>query len=750
MRFGRTLQLAIYPPWRDYYIDYPKLKRLLREDDGEADDWTEEDEHQFVHELVNVQLERVHGFHRDKFEKLREKTATCEARLDTIAQQDSADKTALKNIEGELDQITTELNQLEKYSRINYTGFLKSAKKHDRKRGQSYKIRPMLIVRLAALPFNREDYSPLLYRLSAMYNFVRQQLGDSDGRRSSTNDGRDESEEYVSHKFWVHPDNLLELKTMILRRLPVLVYNSATSRVAEGITPDPSITSIYLDNPKFSLYTKKVDRGTGSSVRLRWYGQLNDKPPIWVERKIVDEDSSTDKKFTTKEKYVQSYLNGDGHSMDKQIQKVANRAGETSNEVTKLKEIVHEIQGYIRENDLQPVLRANYTRTAFQIPGDNRVRVSLDTNLVFIREDSIDERPARDPESWHRTDIDSVRMEYPFKAIRKGEINRFPFAILELKVLRSCERRNEWINDLMNSHLVKESPRFSKFLHGIACLFEDHVNTLPFWLSQVETDIRRNPREAFEEEQAKKQKEQDDEFAVGSLINSKSLSVRKGLEGRSAGAKMSPVATETRTPKSDVKAGKKRVSPAAEDEAEPEEHEGDQSTSLLKKGKALPGLFGTSISRYAQRRRDVAAGNGGTYGTLPPGVTKPTYFLKDVGPVNVEEKVWLANQRTFIKWQHVSVLLAALSVSMLNAAPKDDTLTKVLALVYTLIAIFAGFWGYKVYLWRIKLIRERSGRDFDATFGPLFICAALFVGIVVNFVLRYRYTQQDGKEKQHM
>ena len=36
-------------------------------------------------------------------------------------------------------------------------GFLKAAKKHDRKRGHAYRVRPLMQVRLAELPFNKED-----------------------------------------------------------------------------------------------------------------------------------------------------------------------------------------------------------------------------------------------------------------------------------------------------------------------------------------------------------------------------------------------------------------------------------------------------------------------------------------------------------------------------------------------------------------------------------------------------------------
>ena len=187
MRFGKTLKNSIYKPWAFKYIDYTKLKQLLREDDTLEEDgrgWTEDDEGRFVEELVNVQLEKVNAFQAETYKGLRERTSECEARLEKEAGSEAGDQkisgqmheqdekqdensqedSKLQQVLKELDGVTNEINELEKYSRINYTGFLKAVKKHDRRRGSKYKVRPLLQVRLAALPFNSEDYSPLLYR----------------------------------------------------------------------------------------------------------------------------------------------------------------------------------------------------------------------------------------------------------------------------------------------------------------------------------------------------------------------------------------------------------------------------------------------------------------------------------------------------------------------------------------------------------------------------------------------------------
>jgi hypothetical protein len=137
-----------------------------------------------------------------------------------------------------------------------------------------------------------------------------------------------------------------------------------------------------------------------------------------------------------------------------------------------------------------------------------------------------------------------------------------------------------------------------------------------------------------------------------------------------------------------------------------------------------------STSRYAQAHR---SGAGGREVSLPSGVEKPAYWIKDQGPVRVEAKVWLANQRTFVKWQHVTVLLASLGLGLYNAAGESNNIARGLAIVYTLVAIFTGIWGWGIYVHRSRLIRTRSGLDFDAVTGPVVVCAGLFLALVLNF-----------------
>merc|ERR1712093_501835 len=343
---------------------------MLRENEEDDSRWTENDENKFCDEILNVQLEKVAAFQQETFKSLEQRANSCADKLKDLVPEDGKAKGDIttgrfKEIETELDEIINETKELKKYSNINYTAFLKIVKKHDRKRGNNYKIRPMMLMSLSKRQFNTESgYSPLLNKLSIMYYAVRQQLDESEATpATSASEAQSQiqnGERYTAYKFWVHPDNLLEVKTYILRRLPVLVYSEQSAKDLDN-QGDPTLNSLYFDNPEFSLYNQKVDRQVdASSLRIRWFGQFKSGPEFVIEKKMIHENgTSEERKFAIKEKYIQAFTN-----------------------------------------------------------------------------------------------------------VNKGEISRFPYSILEIKVKEEVAKKHpQWVEDLMASHLVHKAPRFSKFVH---------------------------------------------------------------------------------------------------------------------------------------------------------------------------------------------------------------------------------------------------------------------------------------------
>lgn len=213
---------------------------------------------------------------------------------------------------------------------------------------------------------------------------------------------------------------------------------------------------------------------------------------IFVERKTHREDwtgeSSVKSRFAVKEKNVNDFCRGT-YSIDKTVAKMRERGQKSEKELEAMKLLADEVQGTIISKKLKPMIRTFYNRTAFQLPGDARVRISLDTELTMVREDNFNEK--RSGDNWRRMDIG---IDYPFSQLPPEDVNRFPYAILEVKLqTQHGTEAPRWVEELIKSHLVEEVPKFSKFIHGVATLLESHVSLLPFWLPQMDKSIRKPP-----------------------------------------------------------------------------------------------------------------------------------------------------------------------------------------------------------------------------------------------------------------
>lgn len=133
-------------------------------------------------------------------------------------------------------------------------------------------------------------------------------------------------------------------------------------------------------------------------------------------------------------------------------------------------------------------MRTFYNRTAFQLPGNATVRISLDTELSMIREDNFDGYD-RTHGNWRRAD---VGIDHPFNDVKNSEKDLFPYGVLEVKLATKVgEEPPQWIRDLIDSHLVEAVPKFSKFIHGCSTLLPERVDLVPFWLPQMDQDIRK-------------------------------------------------------------------------------------------------------------------------------------------------------------------------------------------------------------------------------------------------------------------
>ncbi|KAG7880617.1 hypothetical protein KL905_002591 [Ogataea polymorpha] len=812
MLFGVKLQNEVFPPWKNYYIDYDHLKKLLKENVIESTEnstkagsssaisaWSEKDEAEFASQL-DSELEKVYTFQISKYKELDEEISKLELQseeyLKSISEKKSADFDA-KAFQKKLEELLWLAKELDHFARLNFTGFIKIVKKHDRLH-KGYSVKALLSVRMKSLPLNNisEDTSPYLFRISTLYSFVRDQMGSSSlstslqnsiqklsssGRISTTpsaslNNVGQKDYGYKVLKFWIHPDNLMEIKTTILRHLPVLIYTNQNDDDDDEYNVDPKITSLYFDNRQFELYNNKLLKNLNKtpSLRIRWSGKLRDNPELTIEKKIFDYDTGTsnDVRLSLKEKYINDFIFQKNPKDEQEDMELPNRPKNDSNtkltlekfvkrlerkgiskeSIDKLSSNFKELQQFIRENDLQPTLRTVHTRTAFQMPGDDRVRITIDSDILFIREDSFDpDRPIRNPREWHRMDIDSS-IDDPYSLLRKGEYTKFPYSVMEIKVANSIfnnpsSRTLAWINDLTNGHLVKEVPNFSKFIQGISSLFleDDNLDILPFWLPELENDIRKNPEQAYHDSREKQIRQQQQDEILRNLKKKVSESPN-------------PV-TNTGTVHLD------QIVEEEEDLDDNESSDEESATALSPSGKSTFNLVSTSNTLITsgapsesksftepprKKKLNVASYFMPVFSkvsklegyesedeeiVLPPGVVKPKTLIKQSGPIKVEAKVWLANERTFVRWLHVTTLLSALTFTIYASVSSSHipVVATNIAYIYFALTLFSGVWAYAIYMKRLELIKLRSGRHLDGVFGPLVVALVLIFSLCLEY-----------------
>lgn len=79
------------------------------------------------------------------------------------------------------------------------------------------------------------------------------------------------------------------------------------------------------------------------------------------------------------------------------------------------------------------------------------------------------------------------------------------------------------------------------------------------------------------------------------------------------------------------------------------------------------------------------------------------------------------------------MILGGLAVGLLNFG---DSVGRISAGLFTLVAMAAMIYALSTYHWRAKSIRLRGQGGFDDRYGPTVLAMALLAAVIVNFVLR--------------
>ena len=164
--------------------------------------------------------------------------------------------------------------------------------------------------------------------------------------------------------------------------------------------------------------------------------------------------------------------------MDEEFEELFKKGKKSRQEVDSMIQLANEVQYAVLTRKLQPgtclishgsalsrtcfplilvVMRTFYNRTAFQLPGDARVRISLDTELTMVREDNWDGR-TRAGNHWRRMDIG---IDHPFEQLAPEDKELFTYGVLEVKLQTQFgQEPPQWVTELVRSHLVEAVPKF--------------------------------------------------------------------------------------------------------------------------------------------------------------------------------------------------------------------------------------------------------------------------------------------------
>lgn len=106
-------------------------------------------------------------------------------------------------------------------------------------------------------------------------------------------------------------------------------------------------------------------------------------------------------------------------------------------------------------------------------------------------------------------------------------------------------------------------------------------------------------------------------------------------------------------------------------------------------------------------------------------------------PIKIEPKVFFSNERTFIAWMHVSIILAGGSIAILAfAEDTNNPFSQLYGIILLPVAISFIIYSMYQYQRRAKMIRTRHPGPYEDTVGPAVLGIMLMLSITAQFALK--------------
>ncbi|KAG0750335.1 hypothetical protein G6F57_001758 [Rhizopus arrhizus] len=739
MKFSSELNSRIKEPWRDSYIQYAKLNIYLKS--KLENRWTDKHEYEFI-SLIEHELKKVYRFVQMGIEQLNRRIDHCDILLEKKS-------VSFDYIADMLAEILVDTDELAKFHELNLVGFQKIIKKHDEH--TSHSLHTFFFEKtMESFPLDKQRFDVLIVKISKMHDICRRQgIPWYANDPSACNEGADQTAfERATSKYWVHPDHITEVKAIILLHLPIHIFNQKKPYEAS----DAAVSSIYYDNNSLDNYHARLNRNKGAeTIRIRWYGKSDQtNNDVYIERKTHRaewlDDKSVKDRFKLKESQVIRFMSG-LYTAENFKEDLESKEKMTSTIIKNSYFVAKGIQKSTLSRNLKPICRIFYNRTAFQFPGDQKLRISLDCNLTFIREDHLDGQTRRAKDNngninWRRS---YIGIDYPFRKVNEDDIIRFPYAILEIKIQSHLGQQTpDWLSALLNSHLVHEVPNFSKYVHGIGFLLKNYVSDSPPWVDELKYDIRKTATPSVGLSRSRSSKALFNGHHRRSLMSANEES--EDVVKREPAERFREMVnlTSLNWTFDNTKFIEKLGDPVLDNEILRQENsisllasdapdriqvnEGSESTD---KHNVVTKTFSGYKDKRGGQKEMAQEPLSVTPSALERGFKKPSRkgTLRKLDP-----KAFFSNERTFMSWLQFCAILLTIALNLLN---DGDGISRFIGALFIIVSSLVCM--YALARFHLRAFQLRTGRlsiRIDDIYGPGVLCALLVTALAINFYLR--------------
>jgi len=476
MKYGESLGAHSVPEWQSHNILYDELKHEIKDLTASPSAFTKADYNALL-DAFRDEYSGVNLFVSCKISEIEYRFQQCDHMIRALAATPGDDR----DLKREISKLTQDIQNLSRFIGAQFTGFRKLIKKYRRhappeqlRKGRDLEEVSDLL--LSKDSFAEVDLTPQFLELSVLYSALRTHQFNEYVKKpvkgtSLVDKLIDFDVEMVTapvsdvHRFWVHPDNLMQVKLRLLQHMDLLAPPELQAELSQRL--DPSLhaglggtghspghgpghaPAYFAEMPEERTKAMYMDTEELQSAR-------NLKEPAQIRQISVGDQRSNP--------FFLAPMGGNRHPAvmalhESQVADIKNRRYDE-----------------FRESLSPPRDLGAQLALAWATSHKVEPIVSLITNCTRFRSSTGDK-------VWAFLDSDTTITDSPVN---------FPYSVLEIRT----RTQTAWVDALRDSSLVYPvSASFSLYAWALLTTRPQQVLIRPSWLDVLESggDIRRDP-----------------------------------------------------------------------------------------------------------------------------------------------------------------------------------------------------------------------------------------------------------------